>query len=748
VNDVDFLVKQIELAFGQAAANDLRGLLAAAQAAQNEDVWNEAIRNVRSRFRTLMKQQLRRYIPPPILALPGVEAFILALLDRALAEGGEALAGAAKEIALGPAEAALNMAAVYLPLPPNLQGPNEAAGLRPALIGFLPPTGLALNFMSGPAGGGGALDYLPKPNPRLSGSFGLKMGVVQVAALSILEEKAGAYSMMTLLKGRFTPGIQLGFGFAISGMGGLIGVNRAVNGDALEAHFRSGALINALFGDDPIRNAASTLDTLGAVFQMHMGAHVIGPSMQLSWLKVGTFTLFNVDLGIYMQLPSPLYIGLIGSVRAGIPPIFQLRLDVRGDIDAGRRMINFHAVIVDSYMMGVFKMQGEALFRMRYGDDSFVVLTIGGFFPGFNPAPAELPPDIQRVGMSLDLPVDLPIYLRVAGYLAVTPNSLQFGAHMEAGFDGGIFSAEGHFLLDAIFQFDPFEFAINFSAGFHIKVLGKSFSGVTCTGTISGPGPLVIHAHISYKTPIFLPNINWSDTFTIGRPSPRVAGTADLFEAMQKELNPGNLRAENGSDPHVALNVKGSQDGKYALLAPLGDLLWAQSLAPLDLELERLQNTPLPAPNCVSVTAPGEERDKPREQFNLGMYRNLSDAERMDLNARLESHPSGVRYHFPLQSGAEETREIKFQEFRQPELVKLPSEFYMLLSAALLYKVSDRSQPARVVNLEPRVAIRRESWRCNDDVFDTQAAAFIASKKSGAPAYLDIENGAVNMEGV
>jgi hypothetical protein len=723
-------------------ADDLEGFLGQARAATSSQQWQEATNKFRSVYRDIVKEQLSKFVPEPILALPGVRDLMLQLVDRTLEQGERAVSDAAREIMLGPATASLNLQAVMLKPPPHL------ATLRPALIGFKPPQGLALNFDSGPASGGGALDYQRTPGQRLSGALGLKIGIVQVSALSILQEESSTYSLMTLLAGRFAPGIQLGFGFAITGMGGLIGLNRAADPAALEAHFRSGAFVNALFGDDPIGKAMTTVNTLGAVFRLRMGSHVFGPSMQLSWLKAGTFTLFNIDFGVFMQLPGPSRIDIIGSARAGIPLIFQLRLDVRGELDFARRMVSIHAVIVDSYMMGVFKMQGEAIFRMRYGDDPYVVLTIGGFFPGFNPAPAELPPHIQRIGMALDLPVKLPVYLRVAGYLAVTPNTLQFGAHMEAGFDAGFFSAEGHFILDALFQFDPFRFEIRFSAGFHIKILGESFSGVECAGTITGPGPLVIHARITYRTPFYLPNIKWSDTFNIGRPAPAIAGSADLYEPMKRELNPANLRAENADDPHVMLNLKRSQEGQFALLAPRGDLVWSQRLAPLNLQLDRLQNTPLLAPNGVSVTTDGQDPNGPRERFNLGMYLNLTDAERMNLNARVEDHLCGVRKRFGMGSGPEANLTITFVEFIRPELIPLDSPIFKLLSGPLLQKVSGRSAVAQVANLNPRVSTVRESWRAAGQGFDSQAAAHVNAKKTGSVAHLASIKDTVNLEGV
>jgi hypothetical protein len=678
-----------------------------------------------------VKLRLKGFIPPPLFAIPGVESLANRLVDQALDEGENAIANATKQIDFSLAAAEINLPAVLLK--------SNILPRPPALIGFKPPTGLAVNFGQAPATGGGALDYQTSPNQRLSGTFGMKIGIVQVAALAILEEAIGGFSMVTLLNARFSPGLQLGFGFAISGMGGLIGINRALDAGALEAQFRAGALTNALFGDDPIRNAIATLNTLSAVFRARMGAYIVGPSMQLSWLKVGEFTLFNVDLGVFMQFPGPSRIDIIGSAKAGILLLFQLRMDLRGELDFGRRIVGIHAVIVDSHVMGIFKLQGEAIFRMRYGDDPYVVLTIGGFFPGFHPSPAELPPNIPRVGMGLDVPNDLPIFLRAEGYLAVTSNTLQFGGKIEAGIDAGLFSADGHLMLDALFQFDPFAFDVRFSAGFHIRILGESFSGVECSGNITGPGPVVIHARISYETPFFLPDIDWSDTFTIGESRPRLGRIADLYVEMKSEIDSKNLRAENGDDPHVAIKVKGGQTGGLALLSPLGDLLWAQRLAPLGMDIERVQNAPMAARNGVVVTAPGQDANSPREKFSLGMYVNLSDAEKLNLNARVEEHAAGVRMRFGLATGSERKRSLAFYDIYRPPRNQLVNPAMFKFSAALLGKVTTRSDPAQVSNLSPKIKTVPETWRAGSSTFDTQAAAHMAARSAGTVAHLQAD---------
>jgi hypothetical protein len=299
-----------------------------------------------------------------------------------------------------------------------------------------------------------------------------------------------------------------------------------------------------------------------------------------------------------------------------------------------------------------------------------------------------------------------------------------------------VFSAEGHFILDALIQFDPFAFDVAFSAGFHIEVLGESFSGVTCSGRITGPGPLVIHAHITYETPFFLPDIEWSDTFTIGRPAERLASTVNLFDEMRRELVVGNLRAENGDDPHVAVRAKRPPPGELALLSPFGNLVWAQRRAPLGMELQRLQHTPLVRAEGVRVSAAGQAPDLPRERFNLGMYRELTHAERLNLNVEAADLVAGVRVRPGMDEGPSAAFPPGFQDIWRPDQPHPNSGIIMLLSRGLLAKVSGRSSQAEVANLEPRVKLLREAWKTGGRTFDTHAAAHVASQRTGQVAHL------------
>ena len=68
-----------------------------------------------------------------------------------------------------------------------------------------------------------------------------------MAALASLRRVGDEPSFLAVLAAGFTPGIQLGFGFQISRVGGVIGINRTIDQPALAAKLRDGSAGEALF---------------------------------------------------------------------------------------------------------------------------------------------------------------------------------------------------------------------------------------------------------------------------------------------------------------------------------------------------------------------------------------------------------------------------------------------------------------------------------------------------------------------
>ena len=193
-------------------------------------------------------------------------------------------------------------------------GPLQLDPLR-----FVPPTGLGLAVEVEDAASGGGFLALDADEGRYSGAAELEILGVGLEAAGVLLTKlpAGgeAWSLFLSLSARFT-GLQLGFGFTLNGVGGLVGVNRGVDEDALGAAVRSGALNAVLFPEDPIADAPIILDSIESVFPPIGGQYVIGPVVNIGW---GTPTLVEIDAGVAIQLPQPLAVSLLGALSAVLP---------------------------------------------------------------------------------------------------------------------------------------------------------------------------------------------------------------------------------------------------------------------------------------------------------------------------------------------------------------------------------------------------------------------------------------------
>ena len=70
--------------------------------------------------------------------------------------------------------------------------------------------------------------------------------------------------------------MHIAYGIFWIGVGGIIGINRRADTDALRERLTAGAVGNMLFAEDPIRNAPMLLGDLGALFPSKAGSTCSG----------------------------------------------------------------------------------------------------------------------------------------------------------------------------------------------------------------------------------------------------------------------------------------------------------------------------------------------------------------------------------------------------------------------------------------------------------------------------------------
>lgn len=391
--------------------------------------------------------------------------------------------GLAARVAIGLALGPLTLDVDGIGLRAVLRFAPGNLGAADLAVSFAPPRGLSIAVDAGPVYGGGRLEHDPATG-RYAGALAVRVFTVEAAAFGILDTRppGGGFSFVAAIGTRF-PSIPLGLGFTLDGIGGLLGVNRRLDVDAARAAVRSGGIAALLSTDDPIARAPEVLQTLGTMFPASHGRYILGPSVRLGW---GSPKLVTADLALLLEVPSPIRIVLLGALRIALPTMEQavvdLRLDVLGVLDLGRGTLSIDASLHDSTIAG-YAITGDMAVRIGWLSDPQLLVSIGGFHPAFRPpAGFTTPRRLQLVAG------DNP-QLTFAGYLAVTSNTAQFGAHAELLFKGGGFEIGGHVNFDALFEFLPFHFEIDIDASASIKYHSISLTSVKLELVLSGPHP-------------------------------------------------------------------------------------------------------------------------------------------------------------------------------------------------------------------------------------------------------------------
>ena len=661
-----------------------------------------------------------------------IEGYLADVLLGALADvpGLAELAADAGKLSTEGIHGSLDLGPVHLEVASAtlvVQPPRFVDGTLPSPLAVGPfQVGEIAASLSSPLGGGlpggGSVVRLPGAG-GYGGTLQLPLGPVQVSAAAVLSVLDSQPSFLAILGITFLPPIQLSFGFSLDRVGGIVGVNRRADTDALRAAVRTGAAGDVLFAVRPPTSPLALVTAADQLFPRRVGNHLVGPTLRLSWLSFGPAgSLISLDLGVVVEIPTGKVV-ILGVTRAsipGLPFILNLRLDVLGIIDPAEQLVSIDASLVDSHVLGIFEVYGDAAMRLSWGSVGYFVATVGGFYPGFNPEPARLPA-LRRVGMALDSPVPI-IDIRAEGYFAITSNSLQLGGRLEVGISLGI-EAHGFVQVDAIVLFRPFHFEARVAAGFDVSAGGFSFASVTLSGAISGPGPVVIRGSLSID--VFLFSISWDETFTLGSgPADALPTPPRLLIVVAKELGEAaNVHAHGTNDPDVLLRPRPG-DGTRAAVPPTGSLQVEQRRAPLGLLVERVDSRPLDGAQGVRVVTGGADVT---DRFAPGSYITLTDSEALNRPpfdllpaGRVLSPPDPDLTSFPHRNDERTVRQIVISNGRRID--SHASRFDLSLLAALTVAAG---RPPALSDHSPAVTARQETWSTPEkgQVFDSATAA-------------------------
>jgi hypothetical protein len=272
----------------------------------------------------------------------------------------------------------------------------------------------------------------------------------------------------------------------------------------------------------------------------------------------------------------------------------------------------------------------------------------GGWYPGYKPPPGF--PPLKRLAISLATG-DNP-RLRLETYFALTPATLQMGGHAEFYYSVdiaviGLIEIDAGVGFDAIINF-PADFAVHFNVHVLLRRNRAPFIGIELDVRLTGAEPIVIDGKAS---------LHFLGTHSIpfhkqlgGDPqTPALTPVNVLALVLAALADPRNWSAE---PPTGAAGVRLREDpdpGATApplLVHPLGTLAVHQTVAPLDIALQKFGDAPIDGPSrleivSVRVSAPASANagvtvtkaglPAIKEHFAVSQFTTLTERERVTL---------------------------------------------------------------------------------------------------------------------
>jgi hypothetical protein len=637
----------------------------------------------------------------------------------------------------------------------NLSFPTGGGNVGPAQIDFAfkPPTGVGLSVNAGVIQGGGFL-YIDTARGEYAGALQLMfadfLGLQAIGLITTrMPDGSSGFSLLIIITVDFGAGIQLGFGFTLLAVGGLLGLNRSMLFQPLMDGIRTDSIESIMFPQDVIANAPRIISDLRAIFPPQQGTFLVGPMAKLGW---GEPTLISLALGVIIEIP-PGDIAILGILKLALPAddiaVLLLQVNFAGALEFDKQRLYFFASLFDSHILFI-TLEGEMGLLMAWGDNANFVVSIGGFHPQFNPPPLPFPSP-KRI--EVDIINESYARIRCDGYFAVTTNTVQFGTHSEYFFGFSALNLSGSSGFDALIQFSPFHFIADISTSFSVNVLGIGCYGIDMDLSLEGPTPW--HAHGTASISFFFFSIGISVDFTWGDSRntmlPPIAVMPVLSGEFEKQSN-WKAVLPSGSNLLVTLRQLDPSESDM-VLHPVGTLHVSQRAVPLDLTLDKDGNQQPSDANyfTLDVTSGGLAKTQTlQEPFAPAQFKNMDDAIKLSqpafvpMDSGIELSAAGNAYA----SGTAITRNVRYDlTVIDTKLRRVFRRFYVYTGSLFAHFLNGSSVTRSVFSAQragqsqpysDHVAVNPETFavalQTNNKVYNAQSAAF--SSQAAAQDYL------------
>ncbi len=523
---------------------------------------------------------------------------------------------------------------------------NRSGNLGPLDVsfGFKPPKGVGLSIDAGVVKGGGYL-FFDFDNEEYAGALELTISdFLSLKAIGLITTRmpdgSRGFSMIIIITAEFSPGLQLGYGFTLIGVGGLLGLNRTVVLEALALGVRTGAVNGIMFPVDPVANAPRIISDLRTIFPVYQNRFLIGPMAKIGW---GSPTLISLALGVIIEIPGN--VAILGILKAILPDedaaLLKLQVNFIGAIEFDKKRGWFFAALFESRLVFI-TIEGEMGLLIAVGADANFVLSVGGFHPRFSPPPLPFPSP-KRI--AFDIINTAVARIRVEGYFAVTTNTVQAGARAELFFGFDSFSVQGHMVFDALLRFSPFYLIVEISAGASLKAFGVGVFSIDLRFTLEGPTPWRARGRGSVSLLFFEISANFDRTF--GESRDTTLPPIFVLPLLEIEIaKAANWRALPPPSTNLLVSLRKLElPGDELVLHPLGTLEVSQNLVPLGFTLEKVgAQKPADANRfTVGVAAGGlSKKGDARRGFAPAQFKQMSDAQKLSAPA-FQDEVSGLQ---------------------------------------------------------------------------------------------------------
>ena len=264
------------------------------------------------------------------------------------------------------------------------------------------PDGIGISIDTPIVKGAGIINY-----NKLEGTLfsALSLDVLKKFTVgSILDADLGIvdghiFSLVALISTSFSPGIPIGMGFTLNGVGGCLGLNRMYDSEAISTGVRSGVFGSVFFVDNVMNHLTEMKTAVRSYFPVKEKQFFLGVLAKICFDPV-----IICEFGLLLQAPDPFSVGIVGAlkVRVGDTNLVKINVYFFGDIDFDKGM-RFDASIVDSEIVGM-KLEGDLAFRLFWGGPcKGFGLSIGGLHPAYKPEEGlKFLPGMRRLSLKLN----------------------------------------------------------------------------------------------------------------------------------------------------------------------------------------------------------------------------------------------------------------------------------------------------------------------------------------------------------